>query len=61
MGKYFLTVFDKAGESLMNETFEANNDSEAKEIGTRKLEENNYLEATHRCTSSTGQLILFHR
>ncbi|MFS0862506.1 YhzD family protein [Fredinandcohnia sp. 179-A 10B2 NHS] len=58
---YVLTVFDKSGEMLLEESFEAASEKEAKEIGEKKLQENNYLEATHRCTSSAGKLILFHR
>lgn len=58
---YVLTVFDKSGEKLLEESFVASSEKEAKEIGERKLQENNYLEATHRCTSSAGKLILFHR
>src|SRR5690606_13547730 len=59
--KYVLTVFDKSGEKLVDETFEATTEKEAKEIGETRLKELNYLQTTHRCTSSTGKLILFHR
>jgi hypothetical protein len=58
---YVLTVFDKSGEKLLEETFEAATEKEAKEIGESKLKEKDYLEATHRCTSSAGKLVLFHR
>lgn len=61
MATYTLTVFSKSGEKLLDETFEAENEKEAKRIGTEKLREKDYLEVTHRCTSSTGKLILFHR
>ncbi|WP_044748814.1 YhzD family protein [Bacillus alveayuensis] len=61
MKTYTLTVFEKNGEKLLDETFEAANDEEAKKIGEQKLREKNYHEKTHRCTSSSGKLILFHR
>ncbi|MEH7222689.1 YhzD family protein [Bacillus sp. JJ1566] len=58
---YMLTVFDKTGEKLLEEKFEAATEKEAKETGEKILKEKNYLEATHRCTSSDGKLVLFHR
>jgi hypothetical protein len=61
MKTYTLTVFEKTGEKLLDETFEASSDEEAKKIGEQKLKEKNYHKKTHRCTSSSGKLILFHR
>ncbi|MBE4906762.1 hypothetical protein IMZ08_01660 [Bacillus luteolus] len=61
MGVYKLTVFDKSGETLLDESFEAATEKEAKEVGEKMLAEKNYLDTTHRCTSSAGKLILFHR
>jgi len=61
MAIYYLTVFEKNGEKLLDETFEAQNEKEAKEIGQQKLEENNFTNKTHRCTSSSGNLVLFAR
>lgn len=61
MEKYTLTVFDKTGEKLLDEQFEAASEEEAKRIGTEKLTEKSYLEHTHRCTTERGKLILFHR
>ncbi|WP_010283538.1 YhzD family protein [Bacillus timonensis] len=58
---YVLTVFDKTGEKLLEETFEASTEKEAKTTGERILKEKKYLETTHRCTSSAGKLVLFHR
>ncbi|APH06071.1 YhzD family protein [Bacillus weihaiensis] len=58
---YYLTVFEKNGEKLLDESFEAQNESEAKEIGQQKLEEKQYTEKTYRCTSSAGKLVLFGR
>jgi hypothetical protein len=61
MPTYTLTAFDKNGEKLLDETFEAANDEEAKKIGEQKLREHNCHDKTHRCTTSSGKLILFHR
>ncbi|MDQ0163203.1 YhzD family protein [Aeribacillus alveayuensis] len=61
MKAYTLTVFEKNGEKLLDETFEAAREEEAKKIGEQKLREKNCHEKTYRCTSSSGKLILFHR
>lgn len=61
MKTYFLTVFDKSGAKLLDETFEAANNDEAKEIGTARLEDEGYSEYTHRCVSPEAKLVLFHR
>lgn len=61
MGIYKLTAFEPTGEKLLDEGFEAANDSEAKEKGTAILIEKDLLERTHRCSSPSGKLILFHR
>lgn len=60
METYKLTAFEQTGEKLIDESFQASNDDEAKEIGARMLEEKNLSEKTHRCTSPRGKLILFH-
>jgi hypothetical protein len=59
METYKLTAFESNGEKLIDESFQAGNDGEAKEIGTKMLEEKNLSEKTHRCTSPRGKLILF--
>lgn len=61
MAEYALTVFSKKGENLLNETFAATNDEEAKVIGQKRLDEEGYAEHTHRCVSPNAKLILFHR
>lgn len=58
---YVLTVFERSGEKLLDETFTAKNDEEAKEIGLNLLTEKGYEEYTHRCVTPDGKLILFHR
>ncbi|HWO76972.1 MAG TPA: YhzD family protein [Bacillus sp. (in: firmicutes)] len=57
---YRLTVFEKNGEKLLDESIEAASDAEAKQKGTELLTKHQYLEKTHRCTSPDGKLILFH-
>lgn len=61
MKTYVLTVFEKSGEKLLDETFRANDDNEAKDIGEKRLKEENYESHTSRVTSPAGQLVLFHR
>lgn len=58
---YKLTAFDSTGEKLVDEAFQAENDEQAKKLGHTLLTEKNFLEITHRCTSPSGKLILFHR
>lgn len=60
MKTYKLTVFEPNGEKVIDESFEAKDDIEAKQLGEKLLEEKNALEKTHRCTSPSGKLILFH-
>ena len=61
MAAYYLTVFSKTGEKLLDEQFEASNDLDAKEIGKGKLENEGYAEHTHRRVSPSAKLVLFHR
>lgn len=61
MSVYTLTVFEPNGEKLLDETFEAVNDSEAKKAGEARLKDLNFTHKTHRCTSPAGKLLLFHR
>ncbi|MES1039597.1 YhzD family protein [Peribacillus simplex] len=58
---YKLTVFEPTGEKLLDESFTAENDEQAKELGENLLKEKNYQGRTHRCTSPLGALLLFHR
>ncbi|MCK6255861.1 hypothetical protein M1K46_15440 [Fictibacillus sp. WQ 8-8] len=61
MNKYFLTVYDKSGEKLLDETIQAQDDQQAKTLGEERLKEKEYSERTHRLTSPAGALLLFHR
>ncbi|ALC91955.1 hypothetical protein AM500_20780 [Bacillus sp. FJAT-18017] len=60
MKTYKLTVFEQDGEKLLDDSFQAENDDQAKEIGQKALEEKGFAEKTHRCTSPAGKLLLFH-
>lgn len=61
MKTYKLTAFDPTGEKLLDESFQAENDDQAKGLGEKLLKEKDLSEKTHRCTSPSGKLILFHR
>jgi len=61
MKRYVLTVFNKRGKKLLDESFTANNDHQAKIIGKTRLQEKGYSHYTHRCVSKDAKLILFHR
>ncbi|ETI69642.1 YhzD family protein [Neobacillus vireti] len=60
MKTYKLTAFEANGEKILDESFQAENDDSAKKIGEQLLSEKNLLERTHRCTSPSGKLLLFH-
>jgi hypothetical protein len=57
---YKLTAFEANGEKILDESFQADNDNKAKEVGEQLLSEKNLLAKTHRCTSPSGKLLLFH-
>ncbi|MEC5423708.1 YhzD family protein [Virgibacillus sp. C22-A2] len=61
MRSYVLTVFEQTGEKLLDETFTAASDDEAKEIGQKRLTDEGYGDHTHRCVTPEAKLILFHR
>ncbi|MFC0015980.1 MULTISPECIES: YhzD family protein [Allobacillus] len=61
MKTYFLTVYSKTGEALLNESFEAENDEAATTMGKEKLSESGHADITHRLVSPDGRLLLFHR
>ncbi len=61
VAEYALTVYAKDGENLLDETFAADNDEEAKSLGQKRLDEEGYTEHTHRCVSPDARLVLFHR
>nr|WP_206691646.1 YhzD family protein [Heyndrickxia coagulans] len=56
-----MTAFEATGEKILDEGFEAQDDTEAKKKGEALLKEKGVHEKTHRCVSPEGKLILFHR
>ena len=60
MNTYKLTAFEANGEKIVDEAFQAEHDDAAKEVAEKLLSEKNLLEKTHRCTSPSGKLLLFH-
>jgi len=60
MKTYKLTAFESTGEKLLDESFEAQTDEEAKRIGENILNEKQLADKTHRCVSPEGKLLLFH-
>lgn len=49
---YFLTVFDRSGETLLNEKITTDSDEKAKELGRHRLIEQQYTK------HSTGSLMM---
>ena len=60
MKTYKLTAFEANGEKIVDEAFQAEHDDAAKEAAEKLLSEKNLLDKTHRCTSPSGKLLLFH-
>lgn len=60
MRTYKLTAYEQTGKLIMEETFTANTDDEAKEKGKSLLEEKELVNQTHRLASPAGKLLLFH-
>jgi hypothetical protein len=60
MKPYKLTAFETNGEKILDESFNADHDDAAKELGGKLLLEKKLIEKTHRCTSPSGKLLLFH-
>ncbi|GGE72912.1 YhzD family protein [Priestia taiwanensis] len=59
MHMYKLTAFEPTGEKILEQSFEAASDEEAKGIGEKLLKEKDVYEKTHRCISPVGKLVLF--
>lgn len=59
MGRYVLTAFSKDGKKLLEESFEAMTEAEARKRSEEILQQSGVTH-TYRCTSSSGKLILFH-
>jgi|HigsolmetaAR206D_1030411.scaffolds.fasta_scaffold03171_1 hypothetical protein len=61
MPNYIITVYEKDGTKLVDETIEAENDREGRKKGEAWLVEHGYENHTSRVTSTSGKLIHFHR
>ncbi|MFA9557229.1 YhzD family protein [Evansella sp. AB-rgal1] len=61
MKKYYITAFDRSGSPLLNEMFEASDDSEAQNIGLKRLSEKQLLHHPSRIVRSSGSLLYFHQ
>ncbi|MGI2329436.1 YhzD family protein [Planococcus sp. YIM B11945] len=60
MRTYKLTAFEQTGKLIMEETFTAATDEEARDKGRALLAEKELLDQTHRLASPAGKLLLFH-
>ncbi|TWT03371.1 hypothetical protein FQV26_17170 [Planococcus sp. CPCC 101016] len=60
MRTYKLTAFEQTGKQILDETFTAETDDEARDKGRVILEEKELLKQTHRLASPAGKLLLFH-
>lgn len=60
MAEYVLTVYERNGKLLLDETFEAKDDTEAKALGMQRLYEEGYTEHLYRCVAPNARLVLFH-
>jgi YhzD-like protein len=60
MKTYKITAFETNGEKILDESIQAEHDDAAKELAEKLLTEKNLLDSTHRCTSPSGKLLLFH-
>lgn len=60
MKAYKFTAFEPTGELIVEETWEFDNDEEAKKKGEAIIEEKGFSDKTHRLVNSSGKLVLFH-
>lgn len=60
MRTYKLTAFEQTGKMIMEETFTAENDEQARDKGREILAEKELTDQTHRLASPAGKLLLFH-
>lgn len=60
MKLYKFTAFEPTGELVVEETWEYENDEEAKQKGEAVIEEKGFASKTHRLVNSSGKLVLFH-
>lgn len=61
MEKYIITAFEKSGETVLDESFDAQDDKEAKKVGEELLKQKGFENHTARVVSSAGKLIVLKR
>ncbi|MCA0993023.1 hypothetical protein GLW07_20755 [Bacillus hwajinpoensis] len=61
MEKYIITAFEKSGATVLDESFEAQDDKEAKKVGEELLKQKGFENHTARVVSSAGKLIVLKR
>ena len=57
---YKFTAFEPTGKVITEETWNFENDDEAKKKGEVTIEEKGLSDTTHRLVNSSGKLVLFH-
>lgn len=60
MKAYKFTAFEPTGELIVEETWEFENDDDAKKNGEVVIGEKGFSDKTHRLVNSSGKLVLFH-
>ncbi len=60
MKAYKFTAFEPTGELIIEETWNFENDEEAKRKGEDVIAEKGFSNKTHRLVNSSGKLVLFH-
>ena len=60
MKAYKFTAFEPTGELIIEETWNFENDEEAKRKGEDVIAEKGFSDKTHRLVNSSGKLVLFH-
>ncbi len=60
MKPYKFTAFEPTGELLIEETWNFENDEEAKRKGEAGIAEKGFSNKTHRLVNNAGKLVLFH-
>ncbi|MGB8001829.1 MAG: YhzD family protein [Anaerobacillus sp.] len=61
MEKYIITAFEKNGANVLDESFDAQDDKEAKKVGEELLKQKGLEKHSARVVSSKGKLIVFKR
>jgi hypothetical protein len=57
---YKFTAFEPTGKLIVEETWNFDNDEDAKKKGEQFIEEKGFTKTTHRLVNNAGKLVLFH-